>query len=72
MLDYISPASSCVNILAVAILILGGCGTPPPVQRMAADEDVKDVHSYANIDAINVTRLDLDLEGDFDRKVLEG
>ncbi|MCP5110421.1 MAG: aminopeptidase, partial [bacterium] len=72
MLDYNPLASPHVNFLVVAVLILTACAAPPAVQHATTQGEAEDVHSNANIHAIKVTHLDLDLEVLFDKKVLEG
>lgn len=46
--------------------------TSPPVTQSAPSKEAKDAHSYSNPEQIQVKHVDLNLDVQFDRKVLKG
>jgi aminopeptidase N len=48
------------------------CGVPPATPGDAGDADRRDVHSYANLDQVRVSHVDLDLDVLFEERRLRG
>jgi aminopeptidase N len=59
--------------LALSVLLLTGCSSePPPAAEEVAVGLGPDPHSFANYDQVRIEHLALDLEVDFQRRILSG